>query len=247
VSREAILAEMRRTAEENQGRPLGVARFEQVTGIRPYDWGKYWARFGDVVREAGLEPNTLNAPLPEVFLLDQLIGLIREIGAFPTFKEMRLKRERDAGFPHAKVFGRFGRKNELIGAVLAFARDNPDLRDIVELCAPLHRTEKTEEGFGHGKIAPDSASGFGFVYLARGHPGEYKIGRTNLVDRRLPELGITASVELELVHTIQTDDPVGVEAYWHGRFEKLGKRMRGEWFRLRAEDVAAFRRWRRIF
>jgi hypothetical protein len=79
----------------------------------------------------------------------------------------------------------------------------------------------------------------------RGHPGEYKIGRTNLVDRRVSELGVTSPVEQTLVHEIKTDDPVGSEAYWHSRFG--GKRMRGEWFRLNAADVRAFKRWRWIY
>lgn len=87
--------------------------------------------------------------------------------------------------------------------------------------------------------------GYGFVYLLRGHPGEYKIGYTKLVDRRVAELGAIASVEPKLIHEIKTDDPSGVEAYWHRRFE--GKRMRGEWFRLDLHDVKAFKQWRRLY
>lgn len=85
----------------------------------------------------------------------------------------------------------------------------------------------------------------GFVYLARGHKDEYKIGRTNLVDRRLAEIGTKSAVELKLIHEIKTDDPVGIERYWHQRF--AANRMRGEWFRLTVAEVNTFRRWHRIW
>src|SRR5207237_1245921 len=54
-NRDTILAEIRRTAAENAGKPLGMARFRDETGIRPEDWeGRYWARWSDAIREAGL-------------------------------------------------------------------------------------------------------------------------------------------------------------------------------------------------
>ncbi|MGD0197241.1 MAG: GIY-YIG nuclease family protein [Solirubrobacteraceae bacterium] len=241
LTKDEILGEIRRTAAENAGVPVGWRRFQQMTGIKPYDWGKYWARFSDAQGEAGFNPNNLNTAFDNAFVSDKLISLVRELQAFPTYAEMRVKRAQDPSFPHDRVFSRLGTKNALVGRVLDYCGDKPEYQDVVELCEAIYKPSTTAAPTENGQAAPAK---YGFVYLAKGHPGEYKIGRTNLVDRRMSELGATAAVELQLIHEIKTDDPSGVEAYWHKRFE--GKRIRGEWFQLRVDDVAAFKRWRRI-
>ena len=74
----------------------------------------------------------------------------------------------------------------------------------------------------------------------RNFEGIFEIAKERAVGNaevRLPE-------NLDLIHEIKTDDPSGIEAYWHKRFE--AKRMNGEWFDLSSADIKAFKRWRRI-
>jgi len=75
-------------------------------------------------------------------------------------------------------------------------------------------------------------------------PLNYKIGKTNDTVRRGNEIRIQLPERTDLIHSIKTDDPSGIEAYWHKRFET--KRMNGEWFDLNSSDIKAFKRWRRI-
>ena len=85
----------------------------------------------------------------------------------------------------------------------------------------------------------------GYVYIIKhGARREYKIGRTNNRLRREGEIGLELPEKIEPIHVIETDDPSGVEAYWHRRFAE--NRMKGEWFALTSDDVRAFKRWRRI-
>lgn len=236
LSRDEILAEIRRVARENEGRPLGRIRFREATGITEADWlGKHWASWGEAIRAAGLEPQGMNARLDETEVLSKLADLTRKLGQFPTKPQMQLARRADDGFPSHGAVARIGSKSAVQRRLLAFVRSRPDLADIAEIISPL--ADGTEAASDDDALVNETTSGF--IYLIK--MGKYyKIGLTTSLERRGRELAIQLPDEHERVHSIRTDDVRGIEAYWHRRF--AAKRKNGEWFALSSADVRAFRR-----
>lgn len=237
TSKEHILREMRRLAAENGGKPLGVKRFAAVTGIGQWEWmGRYWARWSDAVREAGLEPGEWNARVhDDDDLLRILSELVREYGRIPTLAELRMRKKTHPDTPVDAFRRRFGEKGVLRDRLLTFADANHDFADVGELLAESAPTMKRRKVVA---AEPDSVV-TGVVYLVR-MAEFHKIGKSNDPGRRIYELGLRLPEKHDVVHVIETDDPSGIEAYWHRRF--AAQRSNGEWFRLSPEDVAAFRR-----
>ncbi len=144
-----------------------------------------------------------------------------------------MRKQSDPSFPHHMVFRRFGLKADVAARLAEFAADDPERQRVVELCAPIAQHAARDDD---GHRAPAVA---GFVYLVKSG-SYYKIGRSNSAGRRAYELAIQLPERLDVIHVIETDDPVGIERYWHQRFGD--RRANGEWFALTTADVAAFRR-----
>ncbi len=237
-----IIAEIRRTAAENEGVALGYARFEAATGIKYADWfAVHWAHWGDALREAGFEPNQLQGAFEKEELILRYAELAKELGRLPVRGDLGLKRRANPEFPSWNTFDRIGRKADLIGKVGEFCRDRPGFEKVVKQC-----DEYLAANGSAGNEDERSEVVIGYVYLLKhGSRREYKIGRTNNKLRREGEIGVELPEKVEPIHVIETDDPGGIEAYWHRRFAE--KRLKNEWFALSTEDVRAFKRWRRIF
>lgn len=230
--------EIKRTAVKNGGVPLGRSRFQKETGINEYNIRKYWPTLGDAQREAGFTPNTLQSAHDKDLLIVSLISLIREINKFPTVANLTMKRNQDLSFPSPETFRRLGNKRTMAEKVLEYARQK-SYNDIISICEPLVLVDIDE------KEVEDSNNiqQVGEVYLFKSGK-YYKIGKTSDTVRRGSEIRIQLPEDLNLIHSIKTDDPSGVEAYWHRRFDS--RRMNGEWFDLSSNDVKAFKTWKRI-
>lgn len=230
MNRETIIAEIKRTAAVNGGKPLGRERFQAETGIRKHEWERFWARWGDALRDAGFQPNEFTAAHDKGDIVRRVADLARELGRFPTHGDLRVKRTNDATFPGKGAFDKY-RVDELKAAVAAYCSATTGHDDVVALCqVSVPKPEPDAK--------PDTSND-GFVYLLKSGRF-YKLGKTNSVGMRERQLQIQLPEQARTVHAIKTDDPSGIEAYWHRRFE--AKRKNGEWFELSAQDVAAFRR-----
>lgn len=231
-----IISEIQRTTKENGGVPLGQIRFAQETSIQDTDrlW-KYWARWSDALIEAGYKPNTLQEAYGDEFILSKFISLMRELGKYPVHAELRMKSYQDKDFPSHNTFLRLGNRTEMAKRIIAYCQDKDGYDDVIKICDPIANQQK------QSTVPSIKERIMGYVYLIKhGTRREYKIGKTNNPIRREGEIGIELPERVRPVHYIGTDDPSGIESYWHNRFSS--KRKNGEWFELTNDDVLSFKR-----
>lgn len=239
----AVIRAIQQLAEENGGVPIGKERFVAETGYADYLFqGRMWVTWSDAVREAGYEPNAFGlARLDEDYLLRQLAELTRKLGRFPTKAHIRMEGRTTPALSSATTFAkRLGTRTQQVDRLRNFIESTPEFADVAALLPAVADEPSVPDEGDDPEVAQPIG---GYVYLVRS--GKYhKIGRSNDHGRRAYEIGLQLPEALEVVHTIETDDAVGIERYWHERFRD--RRRNGEWFLLTKADVAAFKR-RRLF
>jgi hypothetical protein len=235
MDRTEIIREIQSLAKRD-GKAPGRLRFEAATGLGEHDWrGKYWARWNDAIAEAGLSPNEKQEAIPEPELLEAYLGLTIQLQRVPTESELRLHARATKGFPATRTFlKRLGRKSVMLEKLLSHALTRgvtPSIEAAIRSAIP-HDADAPEDATPAQRIV-------GYVYLLKSGR-RYKIGKAVAPDRRRHEIGLQLPEKVEPVHSIETDDPSGIEFYWHKRFR--AKRLNGEWFDLSRDDVRAFKR-----
>ncbi len=233
MDKKHIIEEIKRVAAILETTP-GVAQFKQESGITSFEIERYWPRWGDALREAGFAPNQMQDAYSDETLFEMLCPVIRELGRFPTYREITMRSRAGKGLPNGKTFQRLGTKREFAAKLKAYSEAREGYEDIAVSCdLVLGRTE------GEVHERAERGEDFGFVYLAKSGR-YYKIGRSNSAGRREYEVALQMPEKYVTVHTIRTDDPSGIEAYWHKRF--ADRRKNGEWFDLSPRDVTTFKR-----
>lgn len=234
LSKESIIAAYNDLMKERGGKPIGIGVFTRETGISQYYWrGGYWRTWSAFQAEAGHTPNIPTQKIDDETVLRRFAELALERQQIPTQADLRIKRREDPSFPDYNVFTRWGNQDSLLAKVAEYCEGREQFAPVLALLK-------------HGASSSldrrlDSFDIKGFVYLLRSGK-HYKLGRTNAAGRRLRELAIQLPEKPDTVHVIETDDPEGIEKYWHQRFAE--KRQGGEWFALSAEDVRAFKKRR---
>ena len=228
--RDHILREIKRLAAAT-GKPPGSTVFANETGIGKKDWyGVYWARWTDALKEAGFEGNKFQGKHDSDALIRRLVEVSIAHGSVPTRPEMMMLRRAHPLVPHHKTIAQhFGTREELIEAVRAYCQANAEFSGLLSTLPAAAAEPKIARA-----TVPE-----GWVYLLKSGQ-HHKIGRSDQIERRVKEITIALPESATLIHAIKTDDPAGIEAYWHRRF--ADRRANGEWFKLSSEDVKAFRR-----
>lgn len=229
VERQFVIDEIKRLG--SGGAAPGVRAFERATGIRESQWrGVYWAKWSDAITEAGFGSNQLQQRLNSNSVLEYVGNLIRQSKKLPTVAEMKLAKRADPAFPNFKTVQSHCGQSSLTEALRAFAMADPAYADILKFLPEAQAGDLQK---------PTGKPQEGWVYLLKSG-AHYKIGRSDTVERRVKEISVALPEAVTLLHAIRTDDPAGIEVYWHRRF--ADKRANGEWFRLDRADLTAFQR-----
>ncbi len=215
----------------------GVEKFTVETGIsRSVWWGKYWSKWGDAIIEAGFEPRKMMTKKSSDTVLEIYAEMCRHYGKVPSSPEVRFYLNQRAGsISHNALFNHFGSKSELDRAFTAYVRSTEAVHDLL----PMIPEEGSAKHLAEQEQQRSPSRQDGYVYLLKSG-NHYKIGKSDDIERRVKSIVVSLPEKAELVHTIRTDDPSGIESYWHRRF--VEKRANGEWFALSTSDVAAFKK-----
>lgn len=232
-----LVAQRIHALAKERGGHVSLNAFLAETGIndqwlRTQPWFEGW---NNLLQELGLATKSFGVPRAQPEAVARAVGaLIAREGKWPTEDELARERKRDAGFPSLKVIRPLRKSGALAALIVQAAATDLTLASAAVIASAKVSVDAASD------LIPANERVRGYVYLLRSGR-RYKIGKSNDPSRRWREVRLELPDETHQIHTIPTDDPSGIETYWHQRF--AAKRVRNtEFFELDAADVQAFKR-----
>ncbi|WP_321858284.1 GIY-YIG nuclease family protein [Burkholderia cenocepacia] len=238
MNKQDVVRRILELADQNGG-TIGFHSFTAETGINQQSLRKqvWFHGWNPLLEEIGLPTKQFaTLRITDETITAAVAELIVRLNRWPTEDELIREKKLNATFPNVAVIRRVKKSGRLWEMLRNYYPEDGTyaiVRSIGASHADKAGTPATDELDAKARV-------IGYVYLLRSGK-RYKIGFTNSPVRRFREVRIELPEETVQVHTIATDDPKGIEAYWHNRFAE--KRVRNsEWFELSADDVRAFKR-----
>jgi hypothetical protein len=175
MDKQHIIDEIRRTSKD--GKAIGQKLFFTETGIRVHEWhGKYWAKWGDALIEAGFGENEWQVAYDEADIFENLVDLTKRLGRYPTKAEMQLERRRNITFPSPHPIRRLGSKKQIIKKLIDYCQQVGS-EDVLAILREIPIVGESEEPIEHD----DSKPQLGYVYLLASAKNTRSVTRKQLL------------------------------------------------------------------
>lgn len=236
MTKDAIIKRLQELATERGGH-VSFNLFVSETGIKD-KWlrrQEWWTGWNSLLSEIGLKTREFSVPrTPDSRIAEAVAEIIERDESWPTEDALVRERKRNPSFPSLGVISPL-RKSGILAKLIVALGETSGQFSKASLIAKKHLPSEIDTiDVGSNERVK------GYVYMLRSGRS-YKIGKSTDPSRRYREVKLELPDETHQVHTIQTDDPTGIETYWHQRFAT--KRIRNtEFFTLDANDVQAFKR-----
>ena len=236
MNKESVTQRILALAGDREGH-IGLKAFLDETGIKE-NWLRiqpWYSGWNSLLAELGLNTKSfgvVRSSVPNIVMA--VANLIVRDSLWPTQDALARERKRDDLFPSLKVIRPLRKTGELARLIVQLGSTDPNFAAAALLAAP-HAAQLAQD-----TSVLSSERITGYVYMLRSG-SHYKIGKSKDPSRRWREIRLELPEETHQVHSIPTDDPTGIEAYWHHRFKE--KRVRNtEFFKLDGSDILAFKR-----
>lgn len=158
--RKAVLVSQVRALADRLGRVPGIREFLKESGAKKHLWdGSLWPSWNAFLDEAGLATNALTQAFADDEMLLRLAQLTREHGRFPTVRELKYARVKDATIPAEKTYrNRFRTQGEMVSRLRTWVAGREEWRDVEPLLASASTDESTAETSTRAAPSPSTTA-----------------------------------------------------------------------------------------